>query len=306
MTEKRKEKIRNIYSIVYGLFTACILIFALLTLNSFIVAGDNQKVFFFFVFFFLFVSRGGLAVFILVGDKKNKIALFKNAAFALVYLAIAIVILALPTVSVLFYQLTTSMYLLTVIANRICLMFEKRKVGAYIYNSIIAFILTIIVITIIATSNEGFGTSYLALQLFIIIILSFIEVIAFAFAKIQLKGLIRIIRKTYVLEILYGLLILMVTFSFYFMLSEEGIATFWDGMWYSFAVVTTIGFGDLTVTSTLSRAFSVILGIYGIIVVASITSVIVNFYNETKIEEKIDIKIEETKEDSKEDNNNEN
>ena len=90
------------------------------------------------------------------------------------------------------------------------------------------------------------------------------------------------------------------------MLSEEGIATFWDGMWYSFAVVTTIGFGDLTVTSTLSRAFSVILGIYGIIVVASITSVIVNFYNETKIEEKIDIKIEETKEDSKEDNNNEN
>ena len=59
MTEKRKEKIRNIYSIVYGLFTACILIFALLTLNSFIVAGDNQKVFFFFVFFFLFISRGG-------------------------------------------------------------------------------------------------------------------------------------------------------------------------------------------------------------------------------------------------------
>ena len=303
MKETKKEKIRTIYSVVYGVIIACVLVFALLTLNSFMIVGDKQKVFLFFVFFFLFVARGGLSIYILVGENKNKIALFKNAAFALVYIVTAIVLLFLPSVDVLFYQITTSLYLITVIANRICLMLEKRKVGAYIYNSIIAFALSIIVITIIATRNEEFGVSYLALLLLVVIVLSFIEVLSFAFAKIQLKGLIKIIRKTYVLEVLYGLLILMVTFSFFFMLTEESIVTFWDGMWYSFAVVTTIGFGDLTVTSDLSRAFSVILGIYGIIVVASITSVIVNFYNETKIEEKNEIK---TEEDSKEDKDNEN
>ena len=47
---------------------------------------------------------------------------------------------------------------------------------------------------------------------------------------------------------------------------------------------TTIGFGDITAVSILGRILSVILGIYGIIVVALITSIIVNFYSEVKSE----------------------
>ena len=53
-----------------------------------------------------------------------------------------------------------------------------------------------------------------------------------------------------------------------------------DSLWYSFAVITTIGFGDVTVSTTLGRILSVILGISGIVVVALFTSIIVNFYNE--------------------------
>ena len=47
-------------------------------------------------------------------------------------------------------------------------------------------------------------------------------------------------------------------------------------------MVTTIGFGDVTVSSFLGRLISVVLGVYGIIVVALITSIIVNFYGEIK------------------------
>ena len=48
------------------------------------------------------------------------------------------------------------------------------------------------------------------------------------------------------------------------------------------AGVTTIGFGDITAVTDLGRTISVVLGIYGIIVVALITSIIVNFYGEIK------------------------
>ena len=40
--------------------------------------------------------------------------------------------------------------------------------------------------------------------------------------------------------------------------------------------------GDFSAITLPGRAISVILGLYGIIVVALITSIIVNFYNETK------------------------
>ena len=46
--------------------------------------------------------------------------------------------------------------------------------------------------------------------------------------------------------------------------------------------MTTIGFGDFSAVTPLGRILSVILGIYGIIVVALITSIIVNFYGEMK------------------------
>ena len=44
-------------------------------------------------------------------------------------------------------------------------------------------------------------------------------------------------------------------------------------------LVTTIGFGDLTSVSMIGRILSIILGLYGLVVVALVTSVIVNFYN---------------------------
>jgi voltage-gated potassium channel Kch len=76
--------------------------------------------------------------------------------------------------------------------------------------------------------------------------------------------------------------LLIVAFSLVFPHLEEGIATFNDALWYCFAIVTTIGFGDFSAVTPIGRLLSVILGLYGIIVVALITSIIVNFYGEMK------------------------
>ena len=92
---------------------------------------------------------------------------------------------------------------------------------------------------------------------------------------------VKIIFKTYALEILFGLLVLMATLSLVLMLEEPTMGYYPDALWYCFAVVTTIGFGDFYATTLIGRVITVILGMYGIVVVAVITSIIVNFYNET-------------------------
>ena len=109
-------------------------------------------------------------------------------------------------------------------------------------------------------------------------------IMAVVFSRIHLDALAKIVRKTYALEIILGLLLLMFAFSYVLEACEDSIPTFADGLWYCFAIVTTIGFGDITATGLLGRLLSVILGVYGIIVVALITSIIVNFYGEVRKE----------------------
>lgn len=103
-----------------------------------------------------------------------------------------------------------------------------------------------------------------------------------SFSQVKLDVLSRIIRKSYAVEILFGMLLLITAFSIVLPNFELNIATFGDALWYCFAIVTTIGFGDITAVTVPGRILSVILGLYGLIVVALITSIIVNFYSETK------------------------
>ena len=109
-------------------------------------------------------------------------------------------------------------------------------------------------------------------------------IMSFAFSHIRLDLLQNIVRRTYAAEILFGLLMLILFSSWVLVFMEEGIASYKDALWYCFALVTTIGFGDITAVTDLGRTMSVVLGIYGIIVVALITSIIVNFYGEIKKE----------------------
>ena len=59
---------------------------------------------------------------------------------------------------------------------------------------------------------------------------------------------------------------------------EPGIADYGDGIWFTFSVATTVGFGDFTAVTLAGRILTVILSVYSIGVVAIFTAVITNFF----------------------------
>ncbi|MCR5505783.1 MAG: potassium channel family protein [Bacilli bacterium] len=110
-----------------------------------------------------------------------------------------------------------------------------------------------------------------------------------------MKALGRVLIKTHASEFLVGLVIMILTASLILTFVEPKLENYGDALWYCFAIVTTIGFGDFSAVTLSGRLVSVFLGIYGIVVLALFTSIIVNLYNETKNETSKAKKIEEKK-----------
>ena len=125
------------------------------------------------------------------------------------------------------------------------------------------------------------NSNFIVMCFAIMIIVSSGKNLIFPYHKeLKIHTITKVIRRSLVYEIILSLLILIILCSIYFTIVEPMMTSYVDSLWYSFAVVTTIGFGELYVTTTFGRILSVILGISGIVVVALFTSVIVNFYNE--------------------------
>ena len=122
----------------------------------------------------------------------------------------------------------------------------------------------------------------------LIFLLAVFALLSIVFSRVSFSVLKKIIIKTHAAEIIFGLVLLIVTFSMLLTFFEPNMNTFTDALWYCFAIVTTIGFGDLTAVTYFGRILSIILGIYGIVVVALITSIIVNFYGEMKTSPDLD------------------
>lgn len=59
---------------------------------------------------------------------------------------------------------------------------------------------------------------------------------------------------------------------------EPAVTRLSDGLWYCFAVATTIGFGDYATETGLGRIISVILSIYSTGVVAILTAVLTSYF----------------------------
>lgn len=96
----------------------------------------------------------------------------------------------------------------------------------------------------------------------------------------KLKLLWRILKSVGADKILIGFLLFLLLAAYLFQILEPDIYTYGEGIWYSFNVVTTVGFGDYHAVTTLGRILTMVVGVYGILVVAFIPGILVSFYLE--------------------------
>lgn len=216
---------------------------------------------------------------------------FKKNMFLNIFLTVFIFVLAVLVGLTKYgiYFLISSMfcYSLTIIVYSILKMREERDIQSIVFRSlsiVCSFLFSFVFFfpAIYAKHATSVSNSnFIVLCFSAMILVSSSKNILFPHHQaLKLHIVSNIIKKSLGKEIVLGLVILIVLCSVYFTVVEPNITSYVDALWYSFSVITTIGFGDVSVVTTLGRILSVILGIAGIVVVALFTSFIVNFYNE--------------------------
>ena len=216
---------------------------------------------------------------------------FKQNMFENIFLTVFIFVLAVLVGFTKYniYFLITAMFLysLTIIIYRILKIKEDPSTQSIVFNilcSVLAFLFAFVFFFPViyekhatSVSNSNFIVMCFAIA---VIASSSKNILLPHHETLKINVISKILKRSLVFEIITALLILVILCSVYFTVVEPNITSYVDSLWYSFAVITTIGFGDVYVTTTFGRILSIILGISGIVVVALFTSIIVNFYNE--------------------------
>ena len=223
----------------------------------------------------------GLTKFLPFLKERTKLSFIRSTVLLLISVSLGILVI-FASYDLYIFSIAGGVYALSIIVSRLFILIEKHRPRDIVFNVLIMLFAAFLAVGLFWRVEKGDVAGVVLTEVIIISIAAFIEVAVMALYQLKLKVLLKIIVKTYALEVLFGLLTMIVAFSLVLMIYEPEMAYFPDALWYCFAVVTTIGFGDIKAVTHIGRVISVILGLYGIIVVAIITSIIVNFYNETK------------------------
>ena len=215
--------------------------------------------------------------------KKNMVENICLTAFIFVMA----VLLALTKYNIYFLITSFFAYSMTIALSRIFVIKEDKSIQSIIFNvliMILTFLFSFVFFFPVIYAKHATSVSnsnFIVLCYAIVVIVSSSKNLIFPYHKIlKLNVVSNIIKKSLINEIFMILAILVILCSVYFTVVEIHIVSYVDALWYSFSLITTIGLGDVVVTTTFGRILSVMLGISGIVVVAVFTSFIVNFYNE--------------------------
>ena len=283
MKVKKMVEERDTIFLVINLIVAIVTMSLVFVLIGKIVDKDALGTTLFLGFALLFEAIYSIILFFRTKSKKEKLRLLVAAAL----LVVASVISFIASGNLLSIYIATLVVILALIISRIFLIQKKKgKILNNITNILLLIVLVLFAASIAFSFKEPLMLNMALVPAFILLFLAFKKLILPSINFEKVKVLIKILNATHTIDVIICLIALMISFSFIFPMVEETIPTFWDALWYCFAVITTIGFGDFAAVSIMGRVLTVILGIYGIVIVGIITSVIVNFYNEISTDNK--------------------
>ena len=262
--------------ILGGICSTLVLVFSVLTIAT-ISKGDYESAPAFLLGVFVSMGFSGLVVYL---GNRTRVNLIKAIVILLFNIVLGIIVLFAKQ-NLYLFSLTAGLYCLLVVVSRILTIIEKRSIRALIFNIILIVLFALLSIGLFMPVDADGIDKVILIECLFISFTALAEVAAVAFGQLKFKVLFKIIINTFALEVLLGLLATMVAGALVLLTVEETFTNFGDALWYCFAVVTTIGFGDLVATTLIGRLVTGFLGVYGIIAVAVITSIVVNFYNET-------------------------
>ena len=96
----------------------------------------------------------------------------------------------------------------------------------------------------------------------------------------QLRLLRGILVSTGAGKVIMGFVVFVLLCAGVIWVREPDIKTYGDALWYCFAALSTIGFGDVVVHTPLSRALTMVLSVYAAATLAIFTAVIVNYFQQ--------------------------
>ncbi|MBQ4443100.1 MAG: two pore domain potassium channel family protein [Clostridia bacterium] len=232
---------------------------------------------------FLFFGVYELAIFFYLRRTQHKKTDFIQFAYVALCVVAGLCAFIIPETSRAFV-VPSLLYLAVPTVKRILAITRKGKLKKVYHIMVLVMCALAILLTVgLVLANVEGNYSMTSIGASAVCILScLVNICMTVFSQFNKEILLRIVKKTYAGEIIIGLLLLVIAFSLILMNNEDSIHNFGDALWYCFAVITTIGFGDIAAVSGLGRVLTVILGLYGIICVSIFTSIIVNFYNEVK------------------------
>lgn len=273
---ENKNAVRILLLILGSIFTTLVLAFAIMAMVK-IREEDYHASSGYLLSIFIVLAFSRLTTFI---KERTKISFLRLVVLLVFDVALGLIIF-FGKDNPRLYFICSGLFCVTIIVSRIFKIIQNHSIRSIILNAIIITIAGLLAIGLFIPGEYDDIFSPVVILCTIVAITAFLEVLSSTMYQLKFKVLGQIIIRTYALEIILGLVTMIVAASLVFMYFEDSIPSFGDALWYSFAVVTTIGFGDFTALTIIGRITTVVLGIYGIIVVAVITSIIVNFYNET-------------------------
>lgn len=265
----------TIATVVAWVLTVGVIVFSILTFTQ---ASENNFESTSHYMAFIFIFLGVIHVLGYLKDTKN--GSVGSLLMAVISIGLGVLVM-FAKYNVYIFSIAAGIYAASIIISRILKLLKKHTTHDIVLNIIVIVLSIVLAVGFFQKVDNDVMSNFVLVECIFISLCVLVEAVSISFAQLKVTTFMNVILRTFALEILLGLAALIVGASLILMHVEPTMSAFPDALWYCFAVVTTIGFGDFAAATATGRVVTVILGIYGIIVVAVLTSIIVNYYNET-------------------------